>query len=432
MTYAAIVARVKTRPHPNADRLLLATVAGHQVIVGIETQDNELGVFFPTDGQLSQEFCDANDLCTRRDELGNVTKQGYFDDKRRVKAQKLRGERSDGFWVPLSFFAWNVGIASCAAFFKEGDIFTSLLVDGVEVPICNKYFTEKTAQARGQQIDRNPQNFPRHLETENIAYYSRNLKEGDLLTITRKLHGTSGRYGLVEVDFVFQLPWWQKLINKVYPVFVELERRWQYTLGSRNAIITPDYKGGWYGKEDFRRKSVEGISLKKGEILYYEIVGYTEDSRPIMSDHIVKDKTLQKLFGEKIQYSYGCQEGECRVFVYRITQQTTEGENIDLPWNQVVARCRELGLESVPSCWSEIYTGDENNLMLRLENTVNGESGKEARPEPLDPSHIMEGIVIRVDSDRGTEFYKMKSWVFKVFEGIIKDTSDYIDLEEVS
>jgi hypothetical protein len=46
MTYSAIVARINTRPFPNADRLLLGTCLGNQVVVGLDTQDDELGVFF--------------------------------------------------------------------------------------------------------------------------------------------------------------------------------------------------------------------------------------------------------------------------------------------------------------------------------------------------------------------------------------------------
>ena len=42
MPYAAIVTRIKTKPHPNADKLLLGEVHGHQVVVGLDTEDNEL------------------------------------------------------------------------------------------------------------------------------------------------------------------------------------------------------------------------------------------------------------------------------------------------------------------------------------------------------------------------------------------------------
>jgi hypothetical protein len=59
MSYTAVVTAVQTRPHPGADRLQLGTVAGSQVVVGLETVDGSLGVFFPTDGHL---MCEANNL----------------------------------------------------------------------------------------------------------------------------------------------------------------------------------------------------------------------------------------------------------------------------------------------------------------------------------------------------------------------------------
>src|SRR5688572_8565759 len=89
--YEAIVARVKTRPHPNADRVQLGDVLGYQVVVCLDTQDGELGVFFPVDGQLSHEFCLANRLYVKHPDTGEPM-GGYFDAKRRVRAQRFRGE----------------------------------------------------------------------------------------------------------------------------------------------------------------------------------------------------------------------------------------------------------------------------------------------------------------------------------------------------
>lgn len=64
MSYQAIIARVSTRPHPNADKIQLGTVCGSQVVVSLDTQDGELGVYFPVDGVLSHEYCVANHLYT--------------------------------------------------------------------------------------------------------------------------------------------------------------------------------------------------------------------------------------------------------------------------------------------------------------------------------------------------------------------------------
>ena len=63
MSYKAIVTRLKNvRPHSNADRVQLATCHGNQVVIGLNSQEGELGVYFPSDGQLSPEFCKENKL----------------------------------------------------------------------------------------------------------------------------------------------------------------------------------------------------------------------------------------------------------------------------------------------------------------------------------------------------------------------------------
>ena len=106
MAYQAIVTRLRNvRPHSNADKVKLATCCGNQVVIGLDNNEGDIGCFFPSDGQLSHEFCSANNLY--RDaglNADKTAKPGMFDDNRRVRAQKFRGEQSDGFWVPIANF----------------------------------------------------------------------------------------------------------------------------------------------------------------------------------------------------------------------------------------------------------------------------------------------------------------------------------------
>lgn len=130
--YSAFVTRIKNlRKHSNADRLLCGECFGNTVIVGLDTQPDELGVYFPVDGKLGIEFAQKNDLLRRKDENGNPA-GGYLDpEKRNIKALKLRGEKSDGLFMPLSSLAEFTDITQL----KEGDTITQL--DGVM--ICEKY-----------------------------------------------------------------------------------------------------------------------------------------------------------------------------------------------------------------------------------------------------------------------------------------------------
>ena len=72
MSYFAIVTKLKdVRPHSNADRLQLATVCGTTVCVDLSYKEGQLGVYFPTGGQLSVAFAEANNLLRKKDAEGN-------------------------------------------------------------------------------------------------------------------------------------------------------------------------------------------------------------------------------------------------------------------------------------------------------------------------------------------------------------------------
>lgn len=95
--YCAYITRIKNlRKHSNADRLLCGECFGNTVIVGLDTQPNELGVYFPVDGKLGVEFAKKHDLLRRKDENGNPA-GGYLDpDKRNIKALNCVAKRATG------------------------------------------------------------------------------------------------------------------------------------------------------------------------------------------------------------------------------------------------------------------------------------------------------------------------------------------------
>lgn len=65
--YCAYITRIKNlRKHSNADRLLCGECFGNTVIVGLDTQPNELGVYFPVDGKLGVEFAKKHVCCVAK------------------------------------------------------------------------------------------------------------------------------------------------------------------------------------------------------------------------------------------------------------------------------------------------------------------------------------------------------------------------------
>jgi len=362
----ATICKIKVKKHPNADRIQLGECLGHQVIVGLDVKDGDLGVYFPTDCQLSDEYCVENKLYKKDG--------GYFDHKRRVRAQKFRGEVSDGYWAPLESLTYT------GKTFRDGEAFN---VIGTH-KICGKYFTAATLrQRKSQKLSKGSTlMFKKHKDT---AQYRLNQDKihGHVIT-TLKLHGTSGRVGRVKRE----LKWWERLFN-IDP--------WHYLIGSRNIIV---------GHRGFRYRTALPFlnKLNKGETVYFEIVGY-DNEKPIMG--AVKNNEFPE-YAPKVIYNYGLPVGAFENYVYRITMTNEDGHVVEYDWEAVKRRCKELNVKHVPEC-EEINEFD-----------------------PIGLNHPQEGLVYRVENEHGVHFYKDKGFKFKVLEGIIKSSDTYIDMEEVS
>lgn len=226
--HEAIVAELtNVREHTNADRLRLATVAGHQIVVGIDNHDGQVGVFFYAELQLSEEYCAANDLIGYTDPETGEKKGGFFSKNRRVRAQKLRGEKSEGYWAPLSSLAFT---GQDLTKLKVGDKFKEL--NGV--PICDKYFTPATLKAiANRAANRANSLFKKHTETRKLQYEIDRIPHGSIIYLSEKIHGTSGRFGYVLDEKPVKQSRLQKLFKRKPKVTVEYD----HLIGTRNVIL---------------------------------------------------------------------------------------------------------------------------------------------------------------------------------------------------
>lgn len=167
--YCAYVTRIHNlRKHTNADRLLCGECFGNTVIVDLGTDPDQLGVYFPTDGKLGLEFAQKNDLLRRKDENG-APAGGYLDpEKRNIKALKLRGEKSDGLFLPLSCLASFTDIKKL----QEGDTISVLngitifsygcAPDGKEHPKSNLFVYRMTMTNEDGDVVEYPPDFMRY------------------------------------------------------------------------------------------------------------------------------------------------------------------------------------------------------------------------------------------------------------------------------
>lgn len=440
--YKAIVTRLKNvRAHPNADRVQLATCHGNQVVVGLDSKEGDWGVYFPCDGQLSHEFCHSNNLY--RDKTKNKfpeEKAGMFDDNRRVRAQRFRGEISDGFWVPLHNF---------------GFIYvTGLDVEGFEfdewggVPICNKYVNPNTLKAAQQnqgkktRVAKSSVMFKEHIDTEHFGKNVHQIKRDDLVIITEKFHGTSHRVGHVLVDR--DLNWFERLLSKLGVKIKETE--WTYLNGTRRVVLE-EAKSGTTQFHDptIRDKAFKLFkdNLRKGETVYLEIVGYEKETTPIMPSvdaSKLGDKEFTKRYsnmGDKkhMVYSYGCEPGQQDFYVYRMTMTNADGQSVDYSWDDVIKRCNEIGVKHAPEItrFRRAEMESRNTELFddrTFENVVTDLVDRYSKGSSLvDDTHIREGVCVRLESGLVPRIYKHKSFEFKVLEGIVKD-SGVIDMEE--
>lgn len=425
--YCAYITTLKElRKHSNADRLQCATVFGSNVIVDLNYKEGMRVVYFPVDGQLSMEFATDNNLVRKKDTDGNNI-GGYLDpDKRNITAIKLRGEKSDGLILPISVLEKYTDVSKL----KDGDQITEL--NGHE--ICCKYIPRGSSQrnsGKGNKSVRKEQRekitypyFAEHIDTAQLAYNQSAFKPGDTIYLTQKLHGTSFRVSNAIEVTERKRPAWIKLI---FGVGNKVKKQYNIVSGTRRVTLGAQ-DDGFSGANAFRKKYNDMFvgKLPKGMTVYGEIVGWVNESTPIMprcANSKVKDKAFLKQYGKETIFTYGCEPGENDCYIYRITMTNEDGVTVELPTEETMLWCEKLGVKYVPLLDKFLYTTWED-LNKRCEPYLDV-------PEPLaNGSHVTEGVVVRIDNRSSFTAYKTKSFAFKVLEGIIKDALEAPDMEE--
>ena len=456
-----VVKVTELRKHSNADRLQVATFFGNDTIVDLSVKVGDIGVYFPVDLQLSGEYCAQNNLVRKKDENGNNV-GGFLDpEKRNIKAIKLRGEKSDGLYMPLSSFTYCYQKELDDAANPEVPVVNLSVGDQVTVvnghDICKKYIPKKQHRQGGYSAGNHTRKtkvpyaplFAEHADTEQLAYNHGAFKAGDEVEITLKMHGTSQRTGYLPVLQPVKKTFWQKLFKKEPdPVYA-----YDYVSGTRR-VVMEDFEGGnsFYGSNEFREphhKLFVG-KLNKGETVYYEVVGFTHTGVPIMADGSNKglDKEFIKMYGETTRFSYGCEPDgkkvlygedddgkfmitedapQSDVYVYRMTMTNEDGFVIDYTPDFMRYRCEQMGVKTVQVF--EKFTipakckKPGEYVQAKAEKYYDG-------PDPVGKTHVREGVVCRILNRPKFAAFKHKNFSFKVIEGIAKDVATAPDMEE--
>lgn len=426
--YTAIIVRPKvSQPLVGLDNLVGVTVFGNLCLVPKTYDLSKQYVFFPAECQIDHSYLAWNNMYRDSSQNEDTTAKGYFEDNGRVKAIKLKGNKSTGLLMPVESINNHPLFQKKSLVFNDGDEFNE--IDGVE--ICRKYIVPTRTQGTGapkagKLLDSvvDSKQFPEHIDTDHLLKNIHKLTMYDYIAITIKLHGTSGRIGNVLTKR--KLTWLEKLA-KLLGIRV-VEEEYNYVAGSRRVVKSVGFdelsgKNHFYEEDLWTKVSKEFFEgkLNKGEMVYFEVIG--------------KDYT-----GAEIQkdYTYGFDKPE--VFVYRISNINAQGIEVDLPYPQLKERAKQLGLK-VPA---EIYYG---SLVGYLYNQIGAKSDPEMsfsqavdemgkylserymdKPSYLDPKVIEEGIVLRVENYTQPKLFKMKAPEFLIHEGKQAD-KQILDLE---
>lgn len=428
MAYTGFIVRLKNiRQHSNADRLQAAECFGNSVIVGMDAKEGDMGVYFPVDGKLGIEYATKNNLIRIKNEDGSNS-GGYLDpEKRNITALKLRGEKSDGLFMPLN----SLNGFTNTALLKEGDLISVL--NGVV--ICEKYIPKRNPARQNPISTKKGKKpvpkadyplFEQHIDTSQLAYNMHSFKVGDICNITLKMHGTSGRSSFTLKEDAVKQPkivrWFYEKLN----VKIPLIKTWDYVSGTRRVVLD-DFTSGYYGNDAFRKTWHDFFvgKLRKGETVYYEIVGWVNDTTSIMpscSNSKTKDKEFIKQYGATTEFTYGCEQGKNDMYIYRMTMTNEDGDVVEYPYSLIQQRAEQMGAKVVPELDRFIFITQED-LKQRVSMFEDG-------VDPIGRTHVREGIVVRIENREKFTAFKSKNWFFKVLESIIKTEAVEADIEE--
>jgi len=209
---------------------------------------------------------------TLSEEMGVTS---YLRKGSRVRTVKLRGVYSECLIIPMKYLKGKATMGDWDL--KEGsDCMEFLGITKYEPPV------KQIQLASGRKIKwRDNQNFHIYYKFPNLKNVSGMFTEEDEVQITRKIHGTNARYGIVKKS---KLTFWDK-VKKLFRIADEWID-YEYIYGSHNCEKGSDSQGFYSTdvwrtiaeKYDIKEKlwqeaKRQGSELGEGLILYGEIYG---------------------------------------------------------------------------------------------------------------------------------------------------------------
>ena len=449
INYLAKIVRINQfKPHtdPEVTRLKACVVDGFNILCGIDSEPG-LYVYFPVACCLNPDFLRYANLYKHKELNADPEQSGMFEDNGRVKAIRLRGELSEGFILPVVMLEnYVLSVTNVELKCEEGTEFDIVEHDGKTFWI-NKKYIPKQARTQGsgnmgktarqpKGIDKIVENqFRFHYDTTLIKKCPHVIKPTDIISITEKVHGTSGISARVRCKFSrtwnAKLCWWigKYILGCNMNDELKYGVDYDYLYSSRTVIKNRYYNkkasDGFYGVDVWKyADDVVKPWLQKGMTVYYEIIGYLPNG-----GYIQKGYDYGCVPPEKPEdYQYGV---HFEILVYRITLTNVDGNVHEFSAREVQQWCKNNGLQSVDQYYygyaSHLYPDldpDEHwneNFLQRLANDsrfnmeLNSPTCKNKVPH--------EGVVIKIENMK-SEAFKLKCFKFLDAEGKALDKGE--------
>lgn len=474
-------------PIEKADNLVRTVVDGFDMVVSKDTKPGDVVIYFPVETAISEKFLGGNNLFELSQSFRNsngaeveeilnkiVSSQdeeeiktlnakvktmcGFFNKHGRVRMIKLRGQYSMGFIIPVN------SLKNVYKELENEDLnqFVGTQFDTVlDEQFCWKYVPVvpikhepdgktsrwkklmKRTQKKFNRLIENQWEF--HYDTKKLEDQIQCINPDDTVTISTKVHGTS--VILSNILCKRQLNWIEK-IKKFFRFKVQ-ETEYANIYSSRKVIknqyINKNVKN--YYNDDVWGcvNKVFSKFITEGMTVYGEIVGYCQGS----------SQMIQK------NHDYGCQVGQWKFMPYRITMTAIDGSKSEwdvrdvkdwVDWllenfGEDEAYTTNEKIYYIKDCLMPmdiLYHGKFNKLYKDIpvddefyKNILQRMKNDETRflmekNEPLCKNKVpREGIVIRIEGDKFTRAWKLKTKRHYSMEAEQHDNGE-VDMEEIS
>jgi len=403
------------------------SILNNNIITGLNAKEGDIYVFFPLESSINKDFLSHTNSFSNAEDNRDQKTKGFFSKQGRVKALKLRNEKSEGYIVPAASINEWIGREVITVNDVDQDFDTI-----GDILLCEKYVNRQTLideekAARQNKVKGKKARESKIIEgqyylaadTEQLKRNIHKISPDDEITISYKMHGCNFSAGNVLCKK--KLTWFEKLLKKLGVNIVDTHYDLVY---SSRRVVKNKYADNdsihFYGMDIWGTIAEKyKNSLQKGVTIHGEIVNQLPNGRWIQKG-----------------YDYSLPPTTADLFVYRVFFTNTDGKVFEFDTAQIVDYCLKNGLKTVPI----FYTGKAKDLFPELELGEHWNANflakliekytekncylcKNVVPE--------EGVCLIKNNNNSFEAYKLKSFNFLSMESIELDSGEANIDEEI-